>query len=166
MFCLRCWHLNNTKENYEPRFTLQYCAPCCVQWLNCMNRISISKTFARDNWLNIVGVKPGYTVKHCVQCSAQLFLLNVARRSRHFVKGCAQYLMKSCETYDGRLLDQRLNLKFDWLNTEVCVTSLHEMLQMMDTKRNLLHAMLQKKDEILLLQHCVRCFRQQIFRGG
>ena len=43
-------------------------------------------------------------------------------------------------------LGQRLNLNviFDWLNTEICVTLLHEMLQMVDTRRNLLRAMLQK----------------------
>jgi len=41
---------------------------------------------------------------------------------------------------------QRLNLnvRFDWLNTEICLTLLHEMLQVVDTRRNLLHAMLQK----------------------
>ena len=48
------------------------------------------------------------------------------------------------EKYDGKLLDQWLNLIFDWLNIEVCVTGLHEMLQMVDTRRNLLRAMLQK----------------------
>jgi len=50
------------------------------------------------------------------------------------------------ETYDGRHLGQRLNLKvrFDWLNTEICVTALREMLQMVDTRRNLLLTMMQK----------------------
>ena len=38
------------------------------------------------------------------------------------------------ETYDGQLLDQRLNLRFDWLNIKVCVTGLHEMLQLVDTR--------------------------------
>jgi len=44
------------------------------------------------------------------------------------------------------LLGQRLNLnvRFDWLDTEICVTLLHEMLQMVNTRRNLLRAMLQK----------------------
>ena len=48
--------------------------------------------------------------------------------------------------YHGRKLGQRLNLnvRFDWLNTEICITLLHEMLQMVDTRRNLLRAMLQK----------------------
>ena len=27
-------------------------------------------------------------------------------------------------------------MRFDWLNTEICVTILHEMLQMVDTRRN------------------------------
>ena len=45
------------------------------------------------------------------------------------------------EKYDGQLLDQWLNLRFDWLNIEVCVTGLHEMLQMVDTRRNLLRTM-------------------------
>ena len=46
-----------------------------------------------------------------------------------------------------------LNVRFDCLNTEICVTLLHEMLQMVDTRRNLLRAMLQKEEEILLLQY-------------
>jgi len=37
-----------------------------------------------------------------------------------------------------------LNVRFDWLNTEICVTLLHEMLQMVNTRRNLLRAKLQK----------------------
>ena len=34
-------------------------------------------------------------------------------------------------TYDGRYLGHRLNLNvtFDWLNTEICATLLHEMLR-------------------------------------
>ena len=40
-----------------------------------------------------------------------------------------------CETYDGRLLDQWLSLRFDWLNTEVCITDLHEMLLMVEFNR-------------------------------
>ena len=39
------------------------------------------------------------------------------------------------------------------------------MLQMVDTRRNLLRAMLQKWDEILLPQYCARCFGQKI-QGG
>ena len=38
----------------------------------------------------------------------------------------------------------KLNVRFDWLNTKICVTLLHEMLQMVDTRRNLLRTMLQK----------------------
>ena len=50
------------------------------------------------------------------------------------------------EIHEGWDLGQRLNLnvRFDWLNTEIYITLLRKLFQMVDMGRNLLHAMLHK----------------------
>ena len=66
-----------------------------------MNRVSISKIVAQDNWLNIAAIRPRYTVQHCVQRSAQHFLLDVATRLQDSVQRYAQYLIKYAKRTTG-----------------------------------------------------------------
>ena len=64
----------------------------------------------------------------------------IARRQE---MGAFHKIVQELATKDPSSYKEYLRMD-DWLNTEICVTPLHEMLQMVDTRRNLLRAMLQK----------------------